>query len=505
MDFEERARRKRRQFIKVLIAELGMAIAVILIVIVAVMAAMGFFVSSDGTIEQSGLIQIHSLPTGATVELDGTTVFSRTNLSKTLPAGSHEIKIHRDGYDTWQKRIEMYSGMLIRLYYPRLFLENRSTETVFGLGSDLEFYTPSTDYTYILYAAQDSARWQLVNIKGDEIQRTDLDLTKVLPGVSEEGMFLGKILDVKWNETSDQVLTKVSYENNTEWILVNLKDVTRSLNLTKTFGMSFEQVEMVDSNASQLFALDDGQLRKINTVEQAISRVLLEKVQSFANNGANLIYVATTETNEKKPVKNIGVYRDGDKDSTILKIVEASDVVRVALAKFYGEDYLAWTVNNKMSVYYGAIPAYNPNSAETDFSGLKDLVNELDLAAVPESLTVSPDSDYLIAQKGQQYMVLDFEVGNLSEYEASVATWWLDDNMKMAVVDGKLEVWDFDHMNQRTLVAPEKPEMDFAAVTTRINHAVANCPAVIANNNKWLYYVVQTGQSKLLQRERIRD
>lgn len=505
MDFEERARRKRRQFIKVLIAELGMAIAVILIVIVAVMAAMGFFVSKDGTIEQSGLIQIHSLPTGATVELDGVTVFSRTNLSKTLPAGSHEIKIYREGYDTWQKRVEMYSGMLIRLYYPRLFLENRTAETVFGLGSDVEFYTPSTDYTYILYASQDSARWQLLNIKGDEIQRTDLDLTKVLPGVSEEGLFLGKILDVRWNETGDQVLTKVSYENNTEWILVNLKDVTRSLNLTKTFGMSFEQVEMVDNNASQLFALDDGQLRKINTVDQSISRVLLDKVQSFANNGANLIYVATEEVANKKSVKQIGIYRDGDKGSTILKTVETDDVVRVALAKFYGEDYLVWTVNDKMSVYYGAVPAYNANSNETDFSGLKDLVTELDLVAVPESLTVSPDSDYLVAQKGQQYMVLDLEVGSLSEYEAPATTWWLDDSIKMAVIDGKLEVWDFDYTNKRVLVAPENNQTEFSAVTTQIKNSVSNCPAVIANNNKWLYYVVQTSQGKLLQRERIRD
>lgn len=62
MDFEERERQRRRQFIKVLIAEIGMVLAVIAIVVVTTLAAMGFFVSEDGKLEQSGLIQIHQNP-----------------------------------------------------------------------------------------------------------------------------------------------------------------------------------------------------------------------------------------------------------------------------------------------------------------------------------------------------------------------------------------------------------------------------------------------------------
>lgn len=84
--------------------------------------------TSSGRIEQSGLVQIHSAPTGATVEIDGNTIFSRTNLSRSLTPGEHSLKLSRDGYDTWQKNIKMSSGMLLRLYYPRLFLLNRKPE-----------------------------------------------------------------------------------------------------------------------------------------------------------------------------------------------------------------------------------------------------------------------------------------------------------------------------------------------------------------------------------------
>ena len=105
MDFEERERQKRQHMIKVVIAEAGMVFAVVAIVAVAMLASMGFFVSSDGSIEQSGLAQIHSMPTGASVELDGSTLFSRTNLSRTISAGEHNIKMTRSGYDAWENTI----------------------------------------------------------------------------------------------------------------------------------------------------------------------------------------------------------------------------------------------------------------------------------------------------------------------------------------------------------------------------------------------------------------
>lgn len=124
MDFEERERQKRQHMIKVVIAEAGMVFAVVAIVAVAMLASMGFFVNSDGSIEQSGLAQIHSIPTGASVELDGSTLFSRTNLSRTISAGEHNIKMTRSGYDAWENTIKVRSGVLLRLYYPRLFLEN---------------------------------------------------------------------------------------------------------------------------------------------------------------------------------------------------------------------------------------------------------------------------------------------------------------------------------------------------------------------------------------------
>ncbi len=511
MEFEERERQKRRQMISVIIAEIGMFLAVIAIVVVATLAAMGFFVTPNGTIEQTGLAQIHSIPTGASVELDGSVLFSRTNLTRSLTPGEHSLKLARDGYDTWEKIIKMRSGVLIRLYYPRLFLTNRTTETVGRLGQDLEFFEPSGDYSYILYMVKNSTKWQLMNIRGDEVKTSTLELAEVLPGV-EKNVFAGEIKYFKWSRNSDRVLIRAETNETAEWILVDLRDVKKSLNLTRTFGLNFTEVEMIDDSATQLFALENRQLRKISIADQAVSRVLLGGVEDFAVEGSNLMYVMTSGDGEKRQ-RTIGVYKDGEKGGTTIAKLEQDDRVQVALTKYYDEDYMAFAVNDKMTVYYGTLPSYRENVVDTDFLNFKVLLDAEQLSIVPQRISVSEEGEYLAMNDGEKFAVVDFEMGDLHEYEAEVDTVkWLNEAMMFAIVQDRLEVWDFDYTNRRVLVdfdgekaADTEETAELNPVTTWSKYPVANFPVTISSNNKWLYYLVDAGGELILVREKVRD
>jgi len=535
MDFEERAKRRRRQMIKVLIAEVGMVVSIIAIVVVATLASMGFFVSRDGKIEQSGLIQIHSMPTGASVELDGATLFPRTNLSRSMPAGEHQLKLSRDGYDSWSKTVKMYSGRLIRLYYPRLFLKGRTADTVMRLGEELEFYSPSIDYNNILYAQSNSVEWNLVNIRNDDVRSTSLDLSDVLPGVKElpgikEEVFTGEIEELIWNKNGDAVLVKVIVEDESEWILVNLKDVKQSLNITKTFGLKIDYVEMIDDAANQLFVLENQQLRKINTNDRTISQVLLGGIQSFSSYNNKVMYVALGDAKDGTKEQKVGVYRDGDRGGTIIATADMQEKVLVAISKYYDDEYMTYIINDMLTIHYGPVPAYREDVKETDFTGFKTLMTDVKLKNVPDQLTLSPEADYLVASQGKNLMVVDLEVGDVYEYESkSERLDWFDTSMIASVVDGSLEVWDFDYTNLRTLVKQKdaaesadsgnedlldnKMRGDLksndlqkeASVTTEINATVVNYPALIASNNRFMYYVVKAHNGLVLMRERIRD
>lgn len=526
MDYEEK---KKKQFIRVLIAEAGMVISVLVIVVVATLAAMGFFISNSG-IEQSGLMQIHSLPTGATVELDGHALFSKTNLSKTMSAGEHTLKLSRENYDTWEKTIRMYSGVLIRLHYPRLFLQNRETETVMALSeksqdkeAGLEFYQPSQSRNYIIYAEEGSAVWKLLDVKGDEVRTTLLDLSGILPGVVEEKTevkpktgveaqsmtpkyrFEGEIEEIIWSRDENRVLVKVRYEGKIEWLLVNLRDIASSLNLTKTFGMSFEQIEMIDNSANQLFALENHQLRRINVSERTMSRVLLGNVAKFASNGTNVIYLTTELSQQSASDANstgaekyraVGVYRNDEKDGTVLTRVKLGEKVQIALARYFDEDYMCYIVDKKPTILYGDLPSYDEKGA--DLSRLKTLAEGEVLDEVPESLETSWGDEYLVARTGTKYMVIGLDMGDLYEYDAPTAGLnWLDGSMMYAVRDGEVLVWDFDGTNQRNLAESVRSEKDRLAVMER--------PVMIASNNRWMYYLTEDKTGIELVREKIRD
>jgi len=521
MDYEEK---RRKQTIRVIIAEAGMVISVILIVIVAAMAAMGFFISGDGQIAQSGLVQLHSLPTGASVELDGSTLFARTNLSRTLSEGEHHFKIYRDGYDTWEKQISVYPGMLMRLYYPRLFLQNRTVEEALPLNKadsklDLEFYSPSRNREYILYALDNAPTWHLLDVRGDKVKDTMLDLSGVLPGMVElaedfgaepsnnapvenKGFtFEGKIKSLEWSANAEKVLVEVEYAGQNSWVLVNLNDVSKSLDLTETFGLNFERVEIIDNSANRLYVLENQHLRQIDASNKSLSKVLLNNITDFDNSGSSVVYLSQNKTKDGQTVREIGSYRDGEEGNVpIAKVEDGSASVHIALARFYEEDYICYTIDQKLTITYGSLPTYKENAEgepEVDLSELKELLTDYELPHLPKTLESSPDGEYLVAQDGANFMVADLATAEVTSYEAiSADLKWFDASMMYALQDGEIVVWDFDGQNQRNLAK--------SRVEDEKDIKVLNRPVFVTANNRWMYYLTKDKDGVLqLARERI--
>lgn len=508
MDSDEK---KKRQLVRVIIAEIGMVLSVIAIVVVSTMAAMGFMISGNGGIEQSGLMQLHSLPTGASVKIDGNAVFSRTNLSRTLSSGVHHLEIYREGYDSWQKDIKVMPGVLLRIYYPRLFLQNRTVEAVQDLAKEdeLEFYSVSDNRNFILYAKKDASEWQLLDVRGDEIKSTPLDLSGILPGMVEEKNsqkktgenaieqhkfeFLGEIKGVRWTSSEECVLVSVKYEDKTEWVLVKLKDIANSVNISRVFGLG-EGVKLatIDNTGNQIYALERGQLRRINVGDGVMSRVLLDNVMDFANYGSSVVYL--TNGGEDK-LRTVGTYRDNEKDG--VKIAEIADdvAVKLAISTYYGDDYVIWTESNRLIYYVGKLPGYvDTVDEQTD---LKRVDSEIELSAVPETLALSPGNQYVVARTGKKLMVTDLETGELYEYDSPLAGLkWFDASMLYAVVDGNVVVWDFDGTNKRNLA--EGVDGD--------GIKVMNEPVLVTANNRWVYYLSKSDKEEkniVLMRERI--
>ena len=98
-----------------------MVLSVVSIVVVLILITQGYrFNHFDGKLEQGGLVQFNSRPTGATVSVDGMALANRTASKITLSAGPHEVMISREGYTTWKKTVNVKPGSVLWLNYAQL-------------------------------------------------------------------------------------------------------------------------------------------------------------------------------------------------------------------------------------------------------------------------------------------------------------------------------------------------------------------------------------------------
>ena len=246
MDFDKI---KRRQSLKVIISEAIMVLAVIITVIVLAFVVSGYWLNSDFKIERQGLLQISSFPTGADVEIDGSVSWlQKTNTSKVLSSGEHTVALSKENYDSWSKTINISEGLLYRINYPRLFLKNRSLENIYDTAGTI-YATFSPNHETLLLV-NETTEWTLINLNNDTLESKKLDVSKYFSTVSLAddatiGLFTGKISEAIWDRDGTHILFAIDAGDYIEWSLIDVKNVTSSLNLTKEFGVNFDNIKIL--------------------------------------------------------------------------------------------------------------------------------------------------------------------------------------------------------------------------------------------------------------------
>lgn len=450
MDLEKRA---RRQSLKVITSEIIMVITVIITVIILAFLVSGYWLGSGFKVERQGMLQIHSVPTGANVAVDGDAPwYQRTNTSKVLSSGEHEVELTKEGYDSWHKTISITEGLLYRVQYPRLFLLEREKSTAFIPTKAPSFVAISPDYNSMLLIDNTTA-WTLLNLNRDEIEPTTIDVAAIFTFVSKAdgataGLFTGTILSANWSNDNEHVLLQVGSADDAfeEWVVLNVKNPKNSINITREFAADFDEVRISDSSANTLFALQNGNLRKINVSDRQISAILAEDVKSYDFYESDLIYFSENK---------IFAGRLNDPKTVILTEVE--DDSHVFISKFYDEKYNVVISKDKVELI-------KQENLEPVFEGA--------ISFAPETIKIGHGGSFVFMQSGVNVAVLDMEIMTIREWQLDSANYgWLDSSMLYAVKDGNLIVYDFDGLNRRELSS----------------NVSARFPVTIVNN-KWLYY-----------------
>ncbi|MBR6098051.1 PEGA domain-containing protein [Candidatus Saccharibacteria bacterium] len=490
----DRQRTKRIRSARVIATNIFMGIAVVAIVAVLLLIAMGFSFNEKGNLEQSGLLQIASRPSRATVEIDGKQLLSLTEVNKMVSNGEHDIKISKSGYDTWSKHIDLDAGLLTRIDWVRLFPINQVITTTDTFNT-LRLISYSNDNKHLLTSETDSTNIHYINLQGNETNHKKLDLTKILKA-SKEQVRQGAFTVESWNEANNKVILRWIRGDQINWYLVDINDEDKSIDLTKKFGFNFTQINAINDSATKLWALENGNLHTIDVNDLKISSALATGVESFAYNKdtaayvTNSIPVATTDqdldaesvtednfnANDVTP-ENTGralyTYKDGEAGSVKIFDLKPTDSIVFALGTYWGDEWIAYSINNNIRVISGKYPTYK----KSDSSTLELIMQHNELPYSPTSVDINMSNRVIVFWSGKDVASFDIETRDYFDFELDTSNTinWLDNYLLWESTGDKIIIRDFDGDNRREIINNTK----------NADHAI------ITNNNDWLYYFDQ--------------
>ena len=446
---------KKRQSLKIIISEAIMVLAVVVMVVALAFIVSGYWVNSDFKVQRQGMIQISSIPTGAELDIDGeSSWFQRTNTSKVLASGEHMVTLSKDGYDTWSKTINVSEGLLYRIHYPRLFLQDRTTEKALSVTGAQKATISPDNKTMVLIG--DTTEWQKINLNNEKLEPEKLNLSKFLPGTSLAdnavvGLFNGEVVDADWDRSGNHILLKVVADNVTEWILVDVDNAKNTINLTREFGADFSAIKIMDDSSSNLLAVQNGNLHKINISSRSISAVLVKDVIDFDHYEDEVVFCAAKNINDY----TIGLVKIDDGKTT--KLTTSAQPVKVALSKFYDDMYISILEETSLSIY-----------KKIDFVPISDY----NLSFNPKTIEVGHNGEFITMANEKNVATLDMEASAVREWSIEGDDMgWIDNDMIYTVAEGDLIVYDFDGYNRRILA----------------KNVSGHFPVTITDD-KWLYY-----------------
>jgi len=482
---------KKKELIKRIAVYTAMTISVFIIVTGLVFVTLGYrFDTDNGRVEQGGLLQFATIPSGATIEIDGVAISPKTPAKSSVLAGTHKFVMWRDGYETWQKTLDIKAGTLTWLNYARLVPKNRTVTSVAQYTSIHASLATVDGHAILVQQDATVPTFQLVNLQSDDIKTTTLTIP---PALYSEASTVGVTHSFRvdqWDSGGRYVLLQHSYGDKKEWLVLDTRDIGATKNVTTLLNFDIASAKLSGTSGNILYVLGAGSdIRKIDLAAGTISRPLVTNATSFDLFETNIItYVGTDPADPTKRV--VGLYREGDSSPHVIRTVtSAPDVpLGIATSRYFNQDYVAITEGNKVSIINGSYPG----SSNDDTSSLVPFATFNFVTGV-NRVSFSASGDYLLVQSGANFASYDIEHKKVatsviaSDVTATVGPLkWLDDNYIWSDYGGDVTIRESDGTNNNT-----------------INKAVIGQDVVLSQNDRYLYSIGKNATGYQLQRVRM--
>lgn len=445
---------KRRQIVMRSFIYALMTISVLTIVTVLILIILGYsFNRQDGRLEQGGLLQFSSTPSGATVTIDGLPTGSRTPSKANVEARSHHVQMDLAGYRSWKKSITVEPGGIGWLSYARFVPTDIKTENMRTFPK-LAGSIASIDRKWIM-AQEDAAAnaFTLINIESDTPKFTEVVIPSTVVTAPTNDTPQSFTL-VAWSRNSDRLLVKHTYDTDkTEWIVLDRQNLDRSINVTTTYGLAISDVQFGEPNGSNAYILStDGVVRKADFGNRTLSGVLVENVSEYSVYDKNTVLYVTRPDGKDMNQRHAGYREDGmSAPQTVFSYPAETENIHLAFGSYYGKRYVAVTHGTILQVFVGSLPR---GTTKADL----DQLERTTLPNAPTRLTIGENGRLVVAEMGDGYTTYDIELDKTDtttfNKPATVARplQWLDSYVIANDRGSMLRFYEFDGGNQQDVM-----------------------------------------------------
>lgn len=456
-----------------------MTLSVLAIVTILILIMLGYrFDRTARTLEQGGLVQFNSMPSGAKLTIDAARLSATTATKATLIAGQHTVMMSRNGYNSWQKTVDVRKGAVLWLNYARLIPTDLAVTSVMQLPA-VTSTVPSPNRKLLAMTTEKAVPIvTLVDISSDTPKQQALTLPETVYTKPEDLANQSFSLSA-WSASSRYVLLEHVYDDKKEWIVVDTEDVSRSKNITVLFDVQVAQIRFSENDDQMLYVLMNGDVRKMNIEAATISAPLVRNVAEFSfYNDSTIVY--TTTVDEATRSRSVG-YRSDDANAPRTIRTYSDDgliPLHISVDKYYSKTYVALAYGGTVEILTGSLP----HSDSTDPLSLT-AVATMSLPEPIAFLSSRTDGRFFVAQHGTSYSVYDLELQKATttplrgEGVLDRELRWIDDYIVWGGLGGVLRFYEFDGANQHDIMS-----------------IVAGQNPVLTTNGRYLYAPTQDEQ-----------
>lgn len=435
-----------------------MTAAVVAGVAVLTALTLGYgFDEEDGRLEQGGLLQLNTQPTGATVTINGTKFGSRTPTKLSSQAGEYDVMMERAGYHSWQKTLPIQAGNITWATYPRLIPTKLTPETVVEYPATAADGLPSgTGRRYAVLEDATVPAVAVTRIDGDKVSTERPALPETSYTATPEGAASRFTLE-DWTGDEKHLLLRHTYggAGAEEWLLFNLDRPDESVNITRLLGINEPMSEPVfsENNGSELYALVGSSVRIIDLDRETLSRPLVHDVATYSLYGDGFVLFATKPV---EGIQDVGYVKEDYDEPRIVRAVKnpTTESAHFDIGKYYDKYYLLISRGTQATLW-------SSRSLPDNTSAELKLTHEqtMELPKPINSARITDNGQFATIQDGTSFATYNLELDQLSEAKLAQGATpkaqtleHLDRYLYWAIHDGTLRTYEFDGANQHDIM-----------------------------------------------------